>query len=404
MKILFLAPHPFFQHRGTPIADRAVLEVLSARGDTVDVLCFPEGEPVEITGCAIHRVGAIPAMGGVRPGFSLKKLAYDVEMLPHCVGMMRRGGYDLVHAVEESGFIALATKKLFGVPYVYDMDSSLAQQLTEKYPSLGSARRVLERFEARLVRESLAVVAVCKALQDVAAGYAPDKVIHRVEDFSLLPDRNVAGDQSVRSEPDTELESLSSSGRVILYVGNLERYQGIDLLVDAFHLIAPRAPDTRLVVVGGHPTDVQRYRTQVQGSGLADRIRFVGPRPLAALPHVLRHATIVASPRLSGQNTPMKVYSYLDSDRPLIATRLPTHTQVLDSEIALLVDPTPESMADGLARLLEDSALRTRLVRAATHRVRSEFSRDAYRRKMMTFYDAVERQLQLSRRRGALAA
>ena len=100
----------------------------------------------------------------------------------------------------------------------------------------------------------------------------------------------------------------------------------------------------------------------------------------------------------------MKVYSYLDSDRPLIATRLPTHTQVLDSEIALLVEPTPESMADGLAQLLADPALRARLVRAAAHRVRSEFSRDAYRRKMTAFYDAVERQLQHARGRGALAA
>ncbi|MDF2774384.1 MAG: alpha-D-kanosaminyltransferase [Geminicoccaceae bacterium] len=404
MKILFLAPHPFFQHRGTPIADRAVLEVLSARGDTVDVLCFPEGELVDIAGCTIHRVGGIPGLRGVRPGFSLKKLAYDVAMFPQSVGMMRRVRYDLVHAVEESAFMALAMKRLFGVPYVYDMDSSLAQQLTEKHPSLRSARRILERFEGRVVRESLAVVAVCKALEDVAARYAPDKIIHCVEDFSLLPDRNGAGDVSAQSEIDAELQSLSSSGRVILYVGNLEQYQGIDLLIDAFRLIADRATDTRLVVVGGHPADVQRYRTKVQGAGIADRVRFVGPRPLAALPHVLRHATIVASPRLKGQNTPMKVYSYLDSDRPLIATRLPTHTQVLDSEIALLVEPTPESMADGLARLLADPALRARLVRAAAHRVRSEFSRDAYRRKMTAFYDAVERQLQHARGRGALAA
>lgn len=404
MKILFLAPHPFFQHRGTPIADRAVLEVLSGRGDTVDVLCFPEGELVEVAGCTIHRVGAIPGIRGVRPGFSLKKLAYDVEMFPHCVGMMRRGRYDLVHAVEESAFMALTLKKLFGVPYVYDMDSSLAQQLTEKFPSLGAARRMLERFEGRVVRESLGVVAVCKALEDVAAGYARDTVIHCVEDFSLLPDRNGAGDASGRSEIDAELQSLSSSGRVILYVGNLEPYQGIDLLIDAFRLVADRVADAKLVVVGGHPADVQHYRTKVQGSAIVDRIRFVGPRPLAALPHVLRHATIVASPRLKGQNTPMKVYSYLDSDRPLIATRLPTHTQVLDSEIALLVEPTPESMADGLARLLDDPALRARLVRAAAHRVRAEYSRDAYHRKMMAFYDAVERQLHLSRSRGALAA
>jgi len=402
MKILFLAPHPFFQHRGTPIADRAVLEVLSARGDTVDVLCFPEGEAVHIAGCTVRRVGAIPGLRGVRPGFSLKKLAYDVEMVPQCVGMVRRGSYDLIHAVEESAFIALAMKKLFGVPYVYDMDSSLAQQLTEKYPSLDLARSALESFERRAVRESLAVVAVCKALEDVALGHSPGKLVHRIEDFSLLPERTAA--ESVRFEPDAELQALANEGPVILYVGNLEPYQGIDLLIDGFRRMGPGGDKARLAVVGGHETDVQQYRTKVQSLGIADRVRFVGPRPLSALSSVLRYASIVVSPRLKGQNTPMKIYSYLDSERPLLATRLPTHTQVLDSDISLLVEPSPDAVSDGLLTLLADPALGARLACAATQRVRAEYSREAYRRKMTAFYDAIERELRLSRDRGALAA
>ena len=160
----------------------------------------------------------------------------------------------------------------------------------------------------------------------------------------------------------------------------------------------------RLAVVGGHSTDVQQYRTKVQSLGIADRVRFVGPRPLSALSNVLRYASIVVSPRLKGQNTPMKIYSYLDSERPLLATRLPTHTQVLDSDISLLVDPSPDALAAGLAKLLGDPDLRTRLADAATQRVRAEYSREAYRRKMAAFYDAIERELRLSRDRGALAA
>lgn len=411
MRILFLAPHPFFQHRGTPIADRAVLEVLAARGDTVDVVCFPEGEPVEIPGCTIHRVRQVPGMRGVRPGFSVKKLVYDVEMFPQCVGMARRGKYDLIHAVEESAFIALALKRRFGIPYVYDMDSSIAQQITEKFPLLESVRSFLERFERRAVRESLGVVAVCQALEEVAARHAPGKLIHRVEDFSLLPDRPLTTEDA--STPasdvdggasDAELARLAAEGPVILYVGNLEPYQGIDLLIDGFRSMGDRIPEARLGVVGGHPADVQRYRAKVDQMGLASRVRFVGPRPLGSLSTVLRYATIVVSPRLKGQNTPMKVYSYLDSDRPVLATNLPTHTQVLDTDISLLVEPTADSMADGLVRLLEDPGLRSRLARAAKQRVRAEFSRDAYRRKMMAFYSAVERELGRRGGGGVLAA
>jgi hypothetical protein len=48
VKILVLAPHPFFQARGTPLAVRRVLEFLSSRGHQIDLLTFHEGENVEI--------------------------------------------------------------------------------------------------------------------------------------------------------------------------------------------------------------------------------------------------------------------------------------------------------------------------------------------------------------------
>ncbi|MBI4486503.1 MAG: glycosyl transferase family 1, partial [Acidobacteria bacterium] len=51
MRILLLAPHPFFQHRGTPIAEKALIEFLSSEGHEVDVLTYHEGEDVRLPGC-----------------------------------------------------------------------------------------------------------------------------------------------------------------------------------------------------------------------------------------------------------------------------------------------------------------------------------------------------------------
>ena len=61
------------------------------------------------------------------------------------------------------------------------------------------------------------------------------------------------------------------------------------------------------------------------------------------------------SPRLKGLNTPMKIYSYLDSGSAVLATRLRTHTQVLDDELAYLVEPEPAALGRGLAALLRDA-------------------------------------------------
>ena len=131
MKILVLAPHPFFQARGTPLAVKRVLEFLSSRGHQVDLLTFHEGEDVDIPNCRIHRIARPLWIRNIRPGFSVKKVVCDVFMFVKCLGMVRRNRYDLIHAVEEAAFIAAAMQRIAGIPYVYDMDSSLAEQLVD---------------------------------------------------------------------------------------------------------------------------------------------------------------------------------------------------------------------------------------------------------------------------------
>src|ERR671923_2414006 len=146
LRILLLAPQPFFQARGTPIAVRVVLEFLGSHGHQVDVLTYHEGSDVDIPSCRVVRIPALPGVRDIRPGFSLKKVLCDSVMLASCARMMRRTRYDLVHAVEESAFIAAALQPFTGVPYVYDMDSSLAEQLIDRFPALTVLGPILRRF------------------------------------------------------------------------------------------------------------------------------------------------------------------------------------------------------------------------------------------------------------------
>jgi len=398
VKILFLAPHPFFQQRGTPIAERQLLEVLAARGHTIDVLTYPEGEDPGIPNCRLHRVPDVRLLRGIRPGFSAKKLALDALMVARCLRMVRRGGYDLVHAVEESAFMGLLARRLFGVPYVYDMDSGLARQMADRFRWLGPASRALEGCERAAVRGSVAVLAVCRSLEDKAREYHPAVLVARVEDATLLgpasPDaerlRDLAGGPA--HPPPSPLES-SSEPPIVLYVGNLEPYQGIDLLLESFARALPRVPAARLVVIGGSPGDIGRYRAKAAALGLAEAVRFAGPRPVERLGDYLRQAAVLVSPRVTGDNTPMKVYSYLDAGRPLLATRLPTHTQVLDDEVAMLAAPEPAAFGDALVRLLEDPALCERLAGSARRFAQREFTPAAVETKLLAFYAAVAARL-----------
>ncbi|MGI9040169.1 MAG: glycosyltransferase family 4 protein [Gemmatimonadales bacterium] len=383
MKILLLAPHPFFQARGTPLAEKMMLEFLSARGHEVDLLTYHEGADVDIPNCKIHRIIQVPGVRNIRPGFSMKKVVCDVVMFEKCLRMVRRTRYDLIHAVEESAFIAAFVRALTGVPYVYDMDSSLAEQMIEAYPMLNFAFPALRRAEALAVRQSLGVLTVCAALEDVANDLAPGKPIGRVEDTTLLTSTPFGRNGTVLPEEVTE-------GPMAMYVGNLERYQGIDLLLEGFRHTLHHLPDAQLVIVGGRKDDILRYRDRAVSLGIQPAVHFIGPRPVALLADLLREADVLVSPRLKGLNTPMKIYSYLDSGTAVLATRLRTHTQVLHDDIALLVEPEPEALGRGLADLLGNAPLRERLGRRAKEFVQQEFTPEAAWRKLDAFYTKME--------------
>lgn len=180
-----LAPHPFYQPRGTPIAVDLVLRVLSERGEYVDLITFPEGSDVRYPNVKIYRTPALKIVEGIRPGFSIKKIICDVFLLFKAFKLAKSKHYDLIHAGEEAVFIALLLNRLLGIPYVYDMDSSLAGQLTDKYPNIKWLKKVLKSFESLAVRNAKAVIPVCQALANEIEPYGPNKVVV-IPDISLL--------------------------------------------------------------------------------------------------------------------------------------------------------------------------------------------------------------------------
>ena len=379
MQILFLAPHPFYQDRGTPIAVNLILKTLSERGEHIDVVTYHEGRQVTHDYVTVYRTPRMPFMQDIRPGFSWKKLVCDVLLFFTSVRRVSRRRYHLVHAVEEAVFIALVLKWWFGIPYVYDMDSSLAQQMIEKYPVLAPLAVVLRSFEGLAVRHAKAVVPVCDALAAVVEKYKPNKVTV-LQDVSLL--------QDIRGQDPLNLKAeLDIHGVLIMYVGNLEAYQGIDLLLESFALVLQKSALTHLVILGGEGSDVQKYQQKACHLQIHHRVYFLGPRPVAHLARYLAEADLLVSPRIKGQNTPMKLYSYLHSGKAIVATALPTHTQVLNHHVAILTEPSPAAFAQGMLSLIEDAALRAQLGIAGKGLVEEKYNYTTFRTKLNGLFD-----------------
>ena len=381
MRVLVLAPHPFYQDRGTPIDVSLLVTALSNRGESVDLVTYHEGQDWSYPNVTLHRIWAPRVLRGIRPGFSLAKVLCDLLLFVKAWRLVHRHKYDVIHAGEEAVFFAMFFNWIYRLPYVYDMDSSLAQQMVEQLPWLRPLAWVLNGIEARAIRRGIAVAPVCSALADVAKAHGASTVV-TLHDISQLQDSDFEPDWTLRKR-------LEIDGILAMYVGNLEKYQGIELMLDSFALARREGTNMDLVIAGGHPASIDYYRRRAAKLGVAGSVHFIGPWPSAELGRLLAGADFLVAPRIRGVNTPMKIFPYLHSGRPVLATKLPTHTQLLDDSVALLAPAEPAGMAQAMIRLAQDEYLRRTLGAAGKRFVQTNHLPIHYKARVNRLYDLV---------------
>ena len=384
LRILFLAPQPFFEVRGTPLAVLHLVRALAALGHQVDLLTFPQGEPAPVEGVRHLRSLRLP-VGRVKAGPSLAKMVLDVPFVAEAVLRLAFGRYDVVHAVEESAHLVAPFARLLRVPLVVDVDSSIPDQLRYwGFATQGPLLWLAEALEGHALRHAAAVVTVCTSLTEGVRHQVSGAPIFQIEDPPLA-DRSVPADASQVEAMRRELGL--SSRPIVLYSGNFESYQGVELLLEA----SPLVPEAQFLFMGGEPEEIESLRGRAEGLGSSDRCVFSGKRPPSELPGFLALADVVVSPRSKGGNTPFKIFTYLASGKPLVATRISTHTQLLTDELAFLVPPTAEGLAEGVRAALDDSGTARARAARGYDLIQKEYSAERHKEKVAATYAEVAR-------------
>jgi glycosyltransferase involved in cell wall biosynthesis len=374
MRILMIAPEPFFEPRGTPFSEYHRIRALLDLGHTVDLVTYPFGKDVTLPGLRIFRAARPPFITRVKIGPSPAKLFLDMTLTLTALNRARKGQYDAVHSHEEGAAIGVVISAVLGIPHLYDMHSSLPQQL-ENFAFSRSAvlRWMFELLERTAITRSRVTVVICPHLEVTARKVAPNARVVLIENAPGSGDVPVTGSgKAIR-----ELLGVEPAAPMVLYTGTFEAYQGLDLLFAAAKLVRAERPDTRFVLAGGKPDQVARAKAQAAAIG-ADGLIFTGEQPSDAIPGYLDAADVLVSPRSSGTNTPLKIYQYLRSGRVIVATRLLTHTQVLSDEVAILTEPTADSFARGILQAIHDPATATRIGGAAKRLADTRYTYEAY--------------------------
>ncbi len=372
-KILFIVSQPFFQWRGSPIRVAYDVTALAESGYEVDLLTLPHGEPANIPGVRIERVGNPLQIREIPIGPSPAKFFFDMLIALRGRRLIRRKRYDVIHGVEDCGIIAVWLARKSGARAVYEKHSD-----TGSYRAR-SLRNIVLRLYAGVER-----LTIMRA--DLVIGTGPRLAEQARRMGGAAPCRTIRDIPSSRVEADPEEAAArrrqwSADGEKILaaYVGSFAIYQGIDLLFKAIPIAVRMQPQLRFVIIGGNATQIARRRAQLAEAGCENTVIFTGPVSPDDLPSLLAASDILLSPRIAGENTPLKILDYLKAGRPIVATDLAANRQILNESNTVFVEPEPKNLAGGILCLANDADKRKQLGKAGRKLIREAYNYDLFK-------------------------
>jgi glycosyltransferase involved in cell wall biosynthesis len=338
-------------------------------------------------GLRVFRALRPPFVHRVKIGPSLAKIPLDALLAASALRRAIAGRYDAIHSHEEGGVIGVVLASLLRVPHLYDMHSSLPQQLTNfAFTGSAVARGVFRWIERLMVRRSRVVIVICPSLEETARAIDRDAEIVLIENAPGSAEERAtdADAAAVRRS-----HGLAPSTPLVVYTGTFEKYQGLDVLFAAMRIVSAARPEARLLLAGGKPDQIARARAEAEAAGIGAVAVFAGERPAAEIPAYLLAADVLVSPRSRGTNTPLKIYQYLRSGKPIVATRLLTHTQVLSDDTAVLTGTAPADLAAGILRVLDDPAAAAVIGERARTLAETKYSYAAYLERTRRACDAL---------------
>jgi len=388
-----IAPQPFFQPRGTPISVLHRLNALSKLGHEIDLVTYHLGQTIHFENVTYYRIPNIPFVKKIKVGPSKTKIILDLFVIFKVFKLLFKNKYDVIHSHEEAGFFCAWLAKLAGIMHLYDMHSSLPQQLTNfKFTKLKIIIKLFERLEKRTIESSDALITICPELYNYVNELFPEKKQVLIENVA---DNNDVFAQSNFEDIDIREKYKLNSKTVILYAGTFEPYQGLDLLIESSKEVLAKTKNVTFTLVGGNPEQVEYYRHQVKKDDLTEHYVFTGQVTPELVPKFLDVADILVTPRIEGNNTPLKIYSYLRSGKPIVATNHITHTQVLNDEVAVLTECDADSFAKGLIKVIDDEKLRNDIAKNAKALAEEKYSYESYLQKTKNIYNFLEQKRKL---------
>jgi len=338
-RILIIAPTSFFADYGCHVRILEHARGLAERGHDVTICTYHSGRDVD--GLRIYRTPQIPWRKSAEVGSSWHKLLLDAFLFVLVLRVALRRRPQLLHAyLHEGALIGAIIGWCLRIPLLFDFQGSLTSEildhrfLCESNPML----RPLQRLERWINRQPAIILANSYHSADLLVrrfAVATER-IHVVPDcvdtdrFNPLADGLCEDRERLKADWGIPPETL-----VIVYLGLLAPYQGIDLLLNAMQMIQSD-PNIHLLIMGF--PNVERYRRLSRELGIANRITFPGVISYHEAHRMLAAGDIAVGPKISETEGSGKLLTYMAMGLPTVAFDTPVSREYL-GDAGVLVPP-----------------------------------------------------------------
>jgi glycosyltransferase involved in cell wall biosynthesis len=268
-----------------------------------------------------------------------------------------------------------------GVPYVYNAEGALCPR---RLRSRGLAKWIFRAcFERRVLADAAAVQAVThREASDLEREGVPMERIHVIPNGIDL--------DAARATPSGVLFRavfpLPPGARIVLFLGRVAKFKGLDLLVRAVAACAADRPDVVLVVAGPATAEQRRALDRLAAeSGLGTRLRWCGVLRGALRWSALRAASVFALTSWS-EGLPNAVLEACAAGAPVLITDACNVPEVASYGAGMIVRPSVVEIADGLRAMLASSSCAARQGEAGQRMVQERFALDTVADRLSVLY------------------
>jgi len=308
-----IAPTPFFSDRGCHVRIYEEARALTKLGHEVCIVTYHLGR--DMPGVRVVRTAHVPWYNKLEAGPSWHKPYLDALLLWKSLAEARSFRPHLIHGhLHEGALIGSVLKALLRIPLLFDYQGSLSgESLNHGFLSetslLMKLFKGLERFIDR--HADLIITSSDRGRQELVHewGIVPEKVINLIDGV----DTEIFKPCS-RSEARREL-GISEDVKLVVYLGLFNRYQGVDLLLDAISLVKAKAPDVRFLLMGFPETE---YMKKAVKMGIDDVITFTGRVNYDRAPYFLGAGDLAVSPKLAQTEANGKLFNYMACGLPTV--------------------------------------------------------------------------------------